>query len=62
MPETERFYYFTPANYALEGIKNQRLKAAELDKANDPYEMLPIIWTKDKEGKFLINIREAYVR
>ena len=62
MPETKRFYYFTPANYALESIKNQRLKAAELDKANDPYEMLPIMWDEDKEEKLLIEIRKLMSR
>ena len=41
MPETRRLYHFTPTKYALEAVKNGRLKAAELDKANDPYELLP---------------------
>ena len=41
MPETKQFYYFTPTKYALEAVKDRQLKAAELNKANDPYEMLP---------------------
>ena len=44
MPEPELFYYFTPATYALEAVAKHRLKAAELDKANDPFELLPIRW------------------
>ena len=44
MPEPELFYYFTPTKYALEAVKNHRLKAAELDKANNPYELMPIRW------------------
>ena len=40
MPKTEQFYYFTSTKYALEAIKKRRLKAAELDKTNDPYELL----------------------
>ena len=41
MPETKRLHHFTLTKYALEAVKNGRLKAAELDKANDPYELLP---------------------
>ena len=40
MPKTEQFYYFTSTKYALDDIKKRRLKAAELDKTNDPYELL----------------------
>ena len=39
MPETKQFYYFTSTKYALEAVKDRQLKAAELDKTNDPYEL-----------------------
>jgi hypothetical protein len=42
MAQPELLYYFTPTKYALESVQNRRLKVAELDKTNDPYEMLPI--------------------
>ena len=55
MTEPGRLYYFTPTKYALEGVKNCRLKVAELDKANDPFEGLPFRWdeglTEDKLDK-----------
>ncbi len=41
MPETKRLYYFTPTKYGLKAVKHLRLKTAELDKVNDPYELLP---------------------
>ena len=34
-------YHFTPTKYALKAIRDRRLKATELDKANDPFELLP---------------------
>ena len=52
MPKTKRFYYFTPTKYALEGVKNRRLKVAELDKANDPFEFLPVRCDKEAEETF----------
>ena len=42
MPETKCLYHFTKANYALQAIEERRLKIANLDKANDPYEVLAI--------------------
>ena len=51
MPETNRFYYFSPTKYALEAVKNHRLKIAELDKTNDPYELLPIRWDNADDDK-----------
>ena len=41
MSETKQFYYFTLTKYALEAVRNRQLKATELNKANDPYELLP---------------------
>ena len=41
MPKTKRLYYFTPTKYALLAIRDKRLKATELDKTNDPFELLP---------------------
>ena len=42
MSEPELFYYFTSTKYALEAVKNRRLKVAELDKTNDPYEFMAV--------------------
>ena len=47
--QTKRFYYFTPTKYALENLENRRLKAAELDKANDPFEFLPVRCRNEEE-------------
>ena len=34
-----KLYHFTPTKYALKAIRDRRLKATELDKANDPFEL-----------------------
>ena len=52
MPKMERFYYFTRTKYALEAVKNRELKAAELNKANDPFEFLVIRFNNEKEGRW----------
>ena len=54
MPKKKRFYYFTPTKYALESIKNRRLKAAEMDKANDPYEFLSLKWNNTNDAETFI--------
>ena len=59
MPETKLFYYFTPAKYALEGVKNHRLKVAELDKANDPYELLPVRCNNEIEDRLCKELKQA---
>ena len=58
MPETKRFYYFTPTRYALEDIKEQRVKVAEMGKANDPYEMLPAMWNDPIERMALLGLQK----
>ena len=55
MAQPELLYYFTHTKYALEGVKNRRLKVAELDKANDPYELLPFRWEEGLSGELFIN-------
>ena len=40
MPKTKRLYYFTCTKYALEDIQKHRVKASELDNANDIFESL----------------------
>ena len=64
MTEPERLYYFTPTKYALEGVKNRRLKVAEMDKANDPFELLPFGFGEDFKSaeleKLSKDIQRAY--
>lgn len=38
MPAKLRLYYFTTERYALEAIRDQRLKIARLNELNDPFE------------------------
>ena len=59
MPETKPFYYFAPTKYALEGVKNHRLKAAELDKANDPYELLPVRCNNEIEDTLCKQLKQS---
>ena len=59
MPATERFYYFTPTKYALEGVKNRRLKVAELEKANDPFEFLPVRCNKETEEAIFRALKQS---
>lgn len=40
MPAKLRLYYFTTERYALEAIRDQRLKIARLNELNDPFEFL----------------------
>ena len=60
MPETNRFYYFTTAKYALEAVKNHQLKAAELNKANDPYETLPFQLKNAHDDKIAQLVRDDF--
>ena len=53
MAQPELLYYFTLTKYALEGVKNRRLKVAELDKTNDPYDLLPFRWNEDSTESFI---------
>ena len=39
--KTKQLYHFTSAKYALKAIRDRRLKATELDKTNDPFELQP---------------------
>ena len=44
-------------------MKNRRLKAAELDKANDPFELLPLQWNNDEENNAFQDLKvEASAR
>jgi hypothetical protein len=37
-----KVFHFLPANYALDAIENQRLKASQLDDLNDPFELYAV--------------------
>ena len=60
MPETKRFYYFTTAKYALKAVKDHQLKATELNKANDPYEMLPFQLKSAHDDKIAQLVRDDF--
>ena len=62
MSKPERFYYFTPTKYALEGVKDLRLKAAELDKANDPYELMPLRSNSADEDEKFMELKDTFVK
>ena len=62
MPRTKQLYHFTSAKYALEAISMRRLKAAELDKTNDPYEALAVCLSSDKDRKQFEILREKFVK
>ena len=49
VPETKRLYHFMHADYALQAIERRRLKAADLDKVNDPYESLTVGFNSREE-------------
>lgn len=36
---TVRLYHLLPANYALEDLRNKRLKVSQIDQLNDPFEL-----------------------
>ena len=57
MAQPELLYYFTSTKYALESVQNRQLKVAELDKTNDPYELLPI---RGKEGLTEATVDELF--
>ena len=48
-----RLYYFTTAEYGLAAIRDQRLKIAEIDKLNDPFEFLGFELTDRKFRAFI---------
>ena len=54
---TMPLYHFTSAKYALEAINMRRLKAAELDKTNDPYEVLAVELKSEEDVKQYVNLR-----
>jgi hypothetical protein len=39
MAPVNRLYHFTSANYAFDDLRNRRLKIAQLDDLNDPFEL-----------------------
>ena len=49
MPETKRLYHFMHADHALQAIERRRLKTADLDKVNDPYESLTVGFNSREE-------------
>ena len=60
MPETKQFYYFTLTKYALEAVRNRQLKATELNKANDPYEMLPFQLNDGNDNVIAQRVRDDF--
>ena len=40
MPKTLMLYHFMPTQYALQAVEKRRLKVADFDRVNDPYELL----------------------
>ena len=57
MTTPERLYYFTPTKYALENVQKRRLKVAELDKANDPYEALTFRWPEGSTTEEVLHVQ-----
>ena len=43
MADSKELYYFTSARYGLEAVKNGRIKVAQFDKTNDPFELLSLL-------------------
>ena len=53
MTGTKRLYHFMHAGHALQAIERRRLKAADLDKVNDPFECLTIsLRSREEEQSF----------
>ena len=38
-----RLYYYTPTDYAVDDVKNERIKISLLDAVNDPNEWVPSV-------------------
>ena len=55
MPETVRLYHFMRVEHALQAIERRRLKIAELDKVNDPFECLAIALNSRKDEEFFLS-------
>ena len=51
MPEKKPLYHFMRTEHALQAIERRRLKFADLNKVNDPYESLPIGLASYEEEK-----------
>ena len=47
--KTKTLYHFMHAEHALQAIERHRLKIAEIENINDPYELLPVSYTLDQE-------------
>ena len=64
MPETKPLYHFMRTENALQAIERHRLKFADLNKVNDPYESLSIGLDSYEEEKkfslFLNSLAEMY--
>ena len=62
MPKTLRLYHFLRAEHALRAMEAGRLKAANLDEVNDPYECLTVGFSSGDEEKAFLKLREEVVR
>lgn len=51
-----RLYHFMPAKYALKAIVGRRLKVANLDEVNDPYESLAVGFKSHKHQEGFLNV------
>ena len=49
-----RLYHFLPANWALDDIKNRRLKISKIDDLNDPFEL----WCVSQQNQLRKPLRE----
>ena len=59
MPKTKRLYHFMEAKWALQAIGNRRLKIANLDEANDLFEMLAFRWDCEGQEADFLRIRKS---
>ena len=59
MPETKQLYHFLPAKFAIEAIEKRRLKAADLDQANDPFESLVVAFNSREQEYIFLDYRKV---
>ena len=54
MPRVKQLYHFLPTKFALKAIERRQLKAADLDRVNDPFEALVMAFdSREYEDAFL---------
>ena len=51
-----RLYHFMPTKYALKAIEERRLKVANLDEVNDPYESLAVGFESPEHQEGFLNV------